>query len=163
MVVKSWSLILPLGTILLIKNIVSFKKTMQKNLKIIYLSLIGISYILMCLTIDFWPRYLVLLVPILIVLVVDFFQNKTIILILLLVSYLPWLNYNFFPNPKVITEEWNQEINDHHYREAYRLLDKNSRQRIDESTWLKYWEENKQDTLQKESVLENNQWRIRIN
>jgi len=63
----------------------------------------------------------------------------------------------------VITEEWNQEINDHHYREAYRLLDKNSRQRIDESTWLKYWEENKQDTLQKESVLENNQWRIRIN
>lgn len=162
MVVKSWSLVLPIGTILLIKNIFSFKKIIKENKKIVYLTLMGIGYILMCLTIDFWPRYLVILTPILILLVVNFFQNKKIILILLMFSYLPWLRYNFFPKSNEIVTEWNQEINDQHYREAYRLLDKNSRQKIDESAWLKYWQDTKEDNLSKEPILENNRWRIKI-
>lgn len=162
MIVESWSLVLPIGTILLAKNILYLKKTIKQNPKIIYLSLIGAGYILMCLTIDFWPRYLVLLIPILILLTADFFQYKKIILILLIFSYLPWLRYIFFPSSEKILTEWSQNITAGHYRDAYRLLDKNSRQKIDETSWLKHWEENKQDTLKKEPVLENNQWRIKI-
>lgn len=163
MIVKSWSLILPMGAILLAKNILLFKRVKKQNLKIAYLTLVGFGYFLMCLTIDFWPRYLVILIPILILLIVNFFQNKTLILVILLFSYIPWLNYNFFPKQNEIIEEWNKEISDQHYREAYRLLDKNSRQKFNEDTWLKHWEDNKEDNLPKESVLENNQWRIKLN
>ena len=163
MVVKSWSLILPIGTIFLAKNILFFKKIIKQNPKIIYLSLIGVGYLLMCLTIDFWPRYLVLLLPVLILLVVNFFASQPLILVLILISYLPWLNYNFFPDSKAIIDEWSQEINDHHYRETYRLLDKTSQQKIDETTWLKYWENNQNDNLFKEPILENNRWRIKLN
>lgn len=162
MVVKNWSFILPVGVILLVKNILSFKKIIKENKKNTYLTIIGIGYILMCLTIDFWPRYLVLLVPILILLVVDFFQNKKIILILLMLSYFPWLKYNFFPSSDTIIEEWNQETTNQHYRETYRLLDKTSQQKIDENVWLEYWENNKSDLLSKKPVLENNRWRIKL-
>jgi len=163
MIFESWSLILPIGTILLINNLVFIKKIIKKEPKIIYLSLIGIGYLLMCFRIDYWPRYLVFLLPILILLVVYFFQDKKLFLILLLFSYLPWLKYNFFPNSQKTLTEWNQEIGDEHYREAYRLLDKNSRQKINESDWLKYWENNKNNTLKKELILENNRWRIKLN
>lgn len=163
MIVKSWSLILPIGTILLAKNILFLKKTIKQNPQIIYLSLIGVGYLLMCLKIEFWPRYLVFLIPILIILVVNAFANKPLFLILMLIAYLPWLKYNFLPDSKTIIEEWSQEINDQHYREAYRLLDKNSQQNISENTWIKYWENNKNDTLPKEPILENNQWRIKLN
>lgn len=162
MLVKSWSLILPIGTILLVKNIFSLKRNIKKNSYITYLTLIGIGYILMCLTIDFWPRYLVLLIPILILMVVDFFQNKTIILVLLLFSYLPWLKYNFFPSSQETQTEWNQNIKNQHYREAYRLLDSTSQQKINENSWLKYWENNKSDNFSKNLILENNRWRIKI-
>jgi len=163
MIVKNWSLILPIGTILLAKNILFFKKTIKENPKIIYLTLIGIGYILMCLKIEFWPRYLLLILPILVLLVVKFFENKPLVLFLLLISYLPWLRYNFFPKSSDLVQEWTQTIENQHYREAYRLLDNESRQKINESDWLKYWENNKNDILSKESVLENNQWRIKIN
>ena len=162
MVVKTWSFVLPLGTIILGKYFLFFNKLKKQQPKILYLSLIGIGYLLMCLTIDFWPRYLVLLTPILILLIVNFFQNKTIILILLLFSYLPWLNYNFFPKPNEIIEEWNREINGQHYREVYRLLDNSSRQKINETDWLNYWRNNQDNTLPKEPILENNRWRIKI-
>jgi hypothetical protein len=161
MFVTGWSIILPLGTILLARNILFFKKIFKENSQIIYLTLISIGYILMCLTIDFWPRYLVLLIPILILIVVDFFKNKKLILILLLIAYIPWLKFNFFPDPNTMVNEWNQEITDQHYRETYRLIDKNSRQKINEDTWLKYWKNNKEDNLPKELILENNQWRFK--
>lgn len=162
MVFENWSLIFPIGTILLVKNMLFFKKILKQKPQVLYLTLIGFFYLLMCLNIEFWPRYLVLLIPILIILTADFFQNYKIILIILLFSYLPWLRYNFFPSSQKILTEWNQNIDGQHYREAYRLLDKDSRQKIDETTWLKYWDENKQDTLKKEPVLENNQWRIKL-
>lgn len=163
MVVKNWSLVLPIGTILLVKNTLFFKKTLKQNSQIVYLSLIGVGYILMCLKIDFWPRYLLFLLPVLILLVVDFFKNKSLILVLLLISYLPWLNYNFFPKSNEIIEEWNKTINAKHYRDAYRLLNKDSRQKIDEKNWLEYWEDNENDTLSKEPILENNKWKIKLN
>lgn len=162
MIVKNWSLVLPLGTILLLKNVLFLKKTINQNRQILYLSLIGIGYILMCLKIEFWPRYLLFLLPILVLLIVKFFENKPLVLILILISYLPWLNYNFFPNPKEVIGEWNQNISEKHYREAYRLLDKNSQQKINEKDWLKYWESNPDDNLFKEPILENNRWRIKI-
>ena len=162
MVVKSWSLVLPIGTILLMRNILYFKKTIKQNPQIIYLSLIGIGYLLMCLKIEFWPRYLVFILPVLILLIVNYFATKPLVLILFLISYLPWLNYNFFPNPKDVVEEWNQNINNKHYRDAYRLLDNNSQQNIEENDWLKRWESNSDDNLFKEPVLENNRWRINL-
>lgn len=161
MVVESWSLIFPIGTSLLLVNILFFKKIFKQQPKIIYLTLIGIGYLLMCFKIEFWPRYLVFLIPILIFLTVNFLKNKPILLVLLLISYLPWLKYDFFPQPQKTIEEWNQEITDQHYREAYRLIDKNSRQKINEDTWLKYWKNNKEDNLPKELILENNQWRFK--
>jgi len=162
MVFENWSLIFPIGTILLVKNMLFFKKILKQKPQVLYLTLIGFFYLLMCLNIEFWPRYLVLLIPILIILTADFFQNYKIILIILLFSYLPCLRYNFFPSSEKFLTEWNQNIDGQHYREAYRLLDKDSRQKTDETTWLKFWDENKQDTLKKEPVLENNQWRIKI-
>jgi len=163
MIVKSWSLVFPIGTILLTKNIFFFRKKMKQNPQIIYLTLMGIGYILMCLTIDFWPRYLVLLLPILIILVVNFFTNKPLILVLILISYVPRLNYNFFPKSKDLVEEWSKTITAQHYRDAYRLLDKGSRQKINETTWLEYWKNNKVDNFSKDLILENNQWRFRLN
>lgn len=162
MIVKSWSLILPIGTILLVKNILFIKKIVKQNPQIVYLSLIGVGYILMCLKIEFWPRYLVLLIPILILLIVNTFKNKPLILVLLLITYLPWLRYNFFPDSKIVTEQWNEMISAQHYRDAYRLLDSNSQQKIDENIWLEHWKISKTDNFNKKSVLENNQWKINI-
>jgi hypothetical protein len=144
------------------RNILYFKKTIKQNPQIVYLSLMGIGYLLMCLKIEFWPRYLVFILPVLILLIVNYFATKPLVLILFLISYLPWLNYNFFPNPKDVVEEWNQNINNKHYRDAYRLLDNNSQQNIEENDWLKRWESNSDDNLFKEPVLENNRWRINL-
>lgn len=163
MTVTSWSIVLPLGTILLFKNILFIKKTIKQNPQIAYLTMVGMGFILMCLTIDFWPRYLVPLIPILIILIANAFNKKPWILILLLIAYLPWLKYNFFPTPKIVTEKWNETVKAQQYRDTYRLLNKDTQQKIDENTWLKYWEKNKDDNLQKEPVLENNQWRFKLN
>jgi len=156
MVVTGWSAILPVGTILL------FKSMFLNDKKYVYLSLIAIGYILMCLTIDFWPRYLVFLIPILILIVGKIFEKKPLILAVILISYLPWLWFNFFPNKTTVLEQWNKLISNEQYRDAYRLLDKNSRENIGEEKWLEYWKNNKNGYILKETILENNLWKIKV-
>lgn len=148
MVVTGWSAILPIGTILLVKSIFT------KNKKIKYLAAMGIGYILMCLTIDFWPRYLVLLIPILILIVGDFFKKSPWVLVVILFSYLPWLWFNFFPEKTIVINKWNELINNQQYRDAYRLVDKESQSKINEYGGNGY--------VEKDLILKNNQWKIRV-
>lgn len=156
MTFTGWSVILPIGTILL------FKSIFLKAKKYVYLSLLGIGYILMCLSIDFWPRYLVLLLPILILITGNFFNTKQWVLILILFSYIPWLWFNFFPNKINVLNDWNKLINNSQYRDAYRLLDSSSKNMINEEKWLEYWKYNQNGYMQKETILENNLWKIKL-
>lgn len=160
MLVTGWSILLPIGTILLLNNLRETKKWLVKNDQMVYWSLVGIGYILMNLTIDFWPRYLVLLVPILLVVVGYLGRNKPVFLVILLASYLPWLRYNFWPEKQTTLDSWKSEIDGGNYRDAYRLLDSKTRLKISENDWLRYWQSNKVDNLTKEMVKENNQWKI---
>jgi len=122
----------------------------------VYVSLIAIGYILMCLTIDFWPRYLVFLIPILIVIVGKILEKRPFILILILISYLPWLWFNFFPKNNTVTEKYDELLNKEQYRDAYRLLSKETLEKIDEDKWMKMTER------QGKPILENNLWKIEI-
>ena len=108
----------------------------------------------MCLTIDFWPRYLVLLLPILILIVGKFFDNKQWVLVLILFSYLPWLWFNFVPDKTNTIDKWNELINKGQYRDAYRLIDNSSRGKVSEYGWNNY--------IIKGYVKENNLWKIKI-
>lgn len=156
MVVTGWSTVLPVGTLLLLKTIFA------KDAKIKYLSMLGIGYIAMCLTIDFWPRYLVMLISMLVLLIGYYFKNKTWVLILILVSYLPWLWFNFYPKNNTVIEKWSELIEKEQYRDAYRLLDRSSRQKIGEDKWLEFWGNNKEGYKINETVLENNMWKIKV-
>ncbi|MDD4938513.1 MAG: phospholipid carrier-dependent glycosyltransferase, partial [Candidatus Shapirobacteria bacterium] len=162
MLVTGWSFVLPLATLIVLKNLIFIKKLVLKNIKVTYLTVFSLIYIILCLTIDFWPRYLVLLVPSLILLTVDFLKDRKVLLILLLFSYLPWLKFTFFPDSQKTVDEYYQLINNQQYRDAYRLLDQNSRQKTPESEWLNLFREPNTIPPFSKPILEYNQWRISI-
>lgn len=160
MTVKAWSTVLPIGTILMGYYLFKAKQLFKENGQVLYLSIIGVGYVLMCLTVDFWPRYLVLLMPILTLTVGYFFNKKPWIILIILLSYAPWLGFNFFPNYTDLVNQWEYLANNQQYRETYRLLDNDSRTRINENEWL-----DKQAiyiNANKETIKENNEWKFKI-
>lgn len=154
-----WSSLLPIGTIVLLKKTVTIWRLINNNRKEkAYLVLVGLGYILMNLSIDFWPRYLVFLVSILVLLIGPKLKHGPILLAIIIFGYMPWLKNTIAPDRSRTETVWLEEIDDQHYREAYRLLSKDSIRAISEDGFLNLNKEGLKWNL----VKENNQWRINL-
>jgi len=151
---EGWSPLLPIG---LITMIVGFIK--QKNIQLKYFGLVGMGYILMNLTIDFWPRYLVLLVPILIVAMGANLDSKKW-LKWMLVFEMPFLYLTLFPSSEKFVEGWNSLNSQENYKETYQMLSAKSKEKIMINNWV---EKPVTDINRLNLVKENNQWRMKIN
>lgn len=154
----NWSVILPAGTIGLVYPF--FAKNKQ-NHKIIYLSVLGILYIAMNLFIDFWPRYLMPLIPILILVLGHILKNKSKLIILLLSTSLISLFPLLFPNSLSAEKIFAEKHQYGFYKETYQLLDSQTKQKIDYQQWQQL-SLNPNINKQLKPVKENNQWKFNL-
>lgn len=156
----NWSVVLPLGTLYMGWVWLKIKKIKADNDKIILLLLLGSLYVVMNLFIDFWPRYLVPLIPIYILLLGYLLRNRPKIIIILIVGMFPSLFFLLFPKPVQFLEDFNSKQAGGFYRETYRMLDSTTTAKFSETNWMKIGKEINNN--QGEPVKENNQWRLRI-
>jgi hypothetical protein len=156
----NWSIVLPLGTIGLGWIGINRKKMTTDNNEIILLAILGLIYILMNLMIDFWPRYLMPLLPMFILILGYLLKNKNILLGLVLIGTLPSLYFLLFPTPNSLIQEFNSKKSEGFYRETYRMLDLKSREKFDEPSWKIL--ENNLTGDQVVTVKENNQWKVQL-
>jgi hypothetical protein len=84
-----WSLILPLGVIALIAVFVWSLRT--RNFTWTYLALLAASFLLVNTFISFWARYLIPVVPFMILALVKIFRQLKLVLLFLVLANLPFL------------------------------------------------------------------------
>ncbi len=166
MKMTEWSAVFPLGTISSL--FILFKKSKpKKNLSWLYLAFLSLVYLFSNSLVDVWPRYLVPLVPLLILTTTHLFKNKSWLLYLLLLSYLPFLLPIFSPDPKPTIENFSQLLLSGRYRDAYQILSQSDKKEITEDQWqssltnLNFQKENLINQV--ETIKEGNQWRIKWN
>ena len=128
-----WSIIFPTSFISLIYNLT--KK--QKGTNINYLTYFSFAWIILLTLIDFWPRYLVSLIPILILLLVNNLKNKKWLLGIILLLNLIGLKNHIFPNPIKTLKQISQDINTSCYKEIYQFSLKN---KFDQNQFLSFWQ-----------------------
>jgi len=116
MTVKEWSILFLVSLIIIIKSFF-----LKVNLKNKYYLLLASGWIGMCALIDFWPRYLVAIVPILAIITVDFLKNKRGWLILILIINLFNLRTVLWPTPEQELREIQTNLKTGNYREIYEM------------------------------------------
>ncbi|MFA7301700.1 MAG: hypothetical protein WC069_05295 [Candidatus Shapirobacteria bacterium] len=116
MTVNEWSFLFPVAIIIMMRN--SFSKN---NLESIYYLLLAGGWLGMCALIDFWPRYLVAIVPILAIITVDFMKNKKRWLVLLLIVNLFSLKNVLWSTPKTEMEGIKRNLKLENYREIWEM------------------------------------------
>jgi len=116
MTVKEWSILFLVSLIIIIKSFF-----LKVNLKNKYYLLLASGWIGMCALIDFWPRYLVAIVPILAIITVDFLKNKKGWLILILIINLFNLRTVLWPTPEQELREIQTNLKTGNYREIYEM------------------------------------------
>lgn len=86
-----WSVILPLGLFLIIYYLLKFKAIIKTNQYLAYL--IGLTTLLLIMNslVPFWPRYLMLVVPLFILIIANLFSKKWYTIVIILVISLPYL------------------------------------------------------------------------
>ena len=114
----------------------------------------------MLLTIDFWPRYLLMLVPILTLIIGYIFQKKIFLLGIINLLVIPSLLTMLFPTSERILKTFNENQSDGFYRETYRLLDKETKNSIDEMSWKEVGKELNSGKIN--PIMEDGRWRIKI-
>lgn len=135
-----WSLILPIGAILMIDIFIqSFRK---KDFSLIYLTLVCLAILITNTFIPFWPRYLMPIVPLFIIFIVYYFRKSVTIILLLILINLAIL-YPTITENKLSghTDAVARFISTRAYRELYRSIDSNTRSEIEEAKFQKELEE----------------------
>jgi len=108
--------------------------------------------------IDFWPRYMVPLVPVFILLTVYVFKTKKVILFILLFLYIPSIFLLFFPSPNTFINNFSEKINQGFYKETYKMLSKQTKDNISEKDWKKLSEK----IYTAKPIKEGNLWKLTI-
>jgi len=134
-----WTIILPLGVILVIY--VLYLGLKRKDYSWIYLTLFSIGVLAVNTFVSFWARYLMPIVPILILFILYVFRKVIPVILLLVILNLtiliPTMTANNLSGHSVAVERF---LNTRAYREMYRSIDK--------ATKIKYPEEKFQSTME---------------
>lgn len=85
---KEWSVFLPMSLIILGYNWVKKRVWQEETPEARYLKLMVGGWLALCLLVDFWPRYLVAIVPLLTMAVFDFLEKRSGWLVVILVTNL---------------------------------------------------------------------------
>lgn len=164
----NWSIILPAGALGLLYLFFRIARGIEKDKRIIFLVMIALAYIIMNFFIDFWPRYLLPLIPVYTILLGYIFKDRKWVHSLFLISLLPSLYLLLFPSSESFKELFKRQFELGLYRETYRMLSYESREGIDETKWkeinqrfnLKMYSVELDNERLVKLVKENNQWRI---
>lgn len=159
----NWSTILPIG---FISSILIFLKKFKKNKLpdwVLFLSLIIIFYFAMNLMIDFWPRYLVPMVPLLILVIIYLLKKNYFLLTLIFLSYIPMLYLSFFPKSTEFKNSFQNLYQKNFYKDTYQQLDTQSKNKFSIDQWKSFSEHEEFTNKKFQAIKENNQWRININ
>ena len=119
-----------------------------KTRKINHLSLLILCYIALNMLINFWPRYLMPIVPICLLLIHKSFLQKKYLYLILFFSYIPQLYAQFNPSPPNIAGMY--------YKESYQLLTSDSQSKISLESW-----KNSPNLLLKPKKI-HNQWKFEL-
>lgn len=158
---QNWSIVLPLGTVGLGWIVLRCRKFIKGDGGIFLLSILGLFYILMNFAIDFWPRYLMPLLPIFVLTLGYLLKNRIILMSLLLLVTLPSLYLFLFQSPDSLLEDFKIKTSNGFYRDTYRMLDSTSQRKFNEYSWKMI--EPGLNEKQYKAIKENNQWKILIN
>lgn len=130
---SDWSLILPFGTIALIIVLIFSIKKQQKEW--FYISGIGLIFLIINSLIAFWPRYLIPIIPIFILLIANLTKKIKFIMIILILLNLPIFYSVLTPDtlPET-TKRIATYISTRAYRDLYQNIDN---QTIEEQEFVK--------------------------
>ena len=158
----NWSLILPLGLFSSIFGFFQFLK--KKSLPDWFLFFITIItlYLLMNLLMDFWPRYLVPLTPLLILTSYYLLKRYRFLTAIILLTYIPYLYLFLFPQSTEFINSFHSLYQSNFYKDTYQLLDSQSKQQINLSQWQQYSTSHPYSDQKLHLVKESNQWRIKV-
>jgi hypothetical protein len=149
-------MLLPLGFISSLW--VVFKKT--KNDYILFSGLAVLFYFLMNLTIDFWPRYLIPIIPLLVISFVFITQKRLSLIVIVLFSYLPFLYSNYFPGSSETSTTFQTLYQKNFYKDSYQYLDSQTSERISVDDWKVFNLENDYRPELFKLVKQHNRWRV---
>ncbi len=134
-----WSPMLSVGLILLIGlTIISIKK---KNKSILYLCLFSLSFILVNSFIQFFPRYLMPIIPAFCLLIVICLQKKPLLIYFLVILNIPFYYNSVVKQPYQGTIDTTVRfIDTRNYRELYRAIDPRQRKNLSEDYFINSYE-----------------------
>lgn len=159
---NNWSIVLPIGVISAVLVIYRYFKNKKMPSWLIFSASISILYLSMNLLMDFWPRYLVPMTPLFILISLYFLGKNHFFSSLIFISYLPFLYLFFFPNSTEFVDSFKSLYQSGFYKDTYQKLDSTSKQNFDLSQWQKFSMINKYSDQKLQTIKENNQWRIRV-
>lgn len=136
-ITREWTLIFPIGTMLSIWGLFKIKKIAKENIELAYLVLISVGWIGACMTITFWPRYLIPIIPVLSLITVIFFEKKRGLLIGLVLASGILMISAIENSPEEISRFMCSYISTENYPESYRLLTPEIRKNMSEEGWIK--------------------------
>lgn len=136
---SDWSFILPIGTVVTFFIFYQSFKTREK--KWLYISGISLIFLLINSLLFYWPRYLMPIIPLFILLAANLLRKKSVVIFLLAVLNLPFLFSNLSSdNPKGDFEASARFISTRAYRELYRSIDPRERKDLTEETFINTYE-----------------------
>lgn len=134
-----WSLILPVGVIS--SFYILFKSINKKDKNLIYISGITMIFLIINTFIAFWPRYLMPVIPLFILLITYLFRKRILIILLLVIINISFLfNSLNSSNPKGDFEASARFMNTRANRELYRSIDPAQRKDLTEEKFIDTYE-----------------------
>lgn len=152
---SNWSIILPFGIFTSVLTWSRIKHYFLKPKIMLVISFLT-GYLLMLLLIDFWPRYLVLFVPLVILILGETLKNRVFLIYLLILLTLPSLYLFQFPDSGQILGNFTEKQDNGFYKETYQMLSKKNKDLISEDEWVNA----PKNKLIYSTTKEEGQWRI---
>ncbi|MFH1561020.1 MAG: glycosyltransferase family 39 protein [Patescibacteria group bacterium] len=140
MALGDWHPLLPIGVIIVFLFLIKF--LLKKELKQVYLPSLVVIFLSVNTVISFWPRYLMPIIPLLVILVVVFLKKFPKLIFLLVLLNLPFLVQSMAPskNPAGDSQAAARFISTRAHRELYRSLIPADKEETSEEDFIKIWE-----------------------
>lgn len=135
-ITREWTPIIPLGLGLAIYYLIKLRKTTEKNLELIYLSLLTVGWFVVCMMIAFWTRYLIPVIPILCLITVFYLKKSRWFEIGIIVISFLFMIPALESDPEEAGRFMCRYISTDAYQESYRLLTPEIRKMTDEESWI---------------------------
>lgn len=154
---SDFSLVFPFG---ILSSIIQTFRGIRKAPPTSLLGVISTIYLIQLFFVDFWPRYLLPLIPIFTILISQHISAKPISLITAMIIFtsVSWAYFHtiVYPPQQKFIDQFNSYKNSNRYKDMYELLDKKSRRSLVLDDFLK------KPTVEFYPISENNQWRMSL-